>query len=141
MEKRFYVSLQIFITFLIILLIGALGFVWESIDVGRFVPFAFITSILIPFILEIIIYIIYCQYIIIDEKGIKKYLFKKNLVEYKWDEICEIRVDIGYVYISLEKLEGEKKNWNKKKYIYVAYSDKLVDTIKKYKNDSIISNI
>ena len=79
--KKFFVGLPIVFICSIICLIAIIGFVWEVIDVGRFVPFAFITSIMLPLVLEIILIILLCQYIVIDEEGIKKYIFKKKIIE------------------------------------------------------------
>ena len=124
----------------IICLIAIIGFFWEVIDVGKFVPFAFITSIMLPLVLEIILIILLCQYIVIDEEGIKKYIFKKKIVEYKWEEIKEIKIDMGAIYISLDFLKVEKKYWNKKRYIFIMYSDKAISTLKKYKKEWIIDN-
>ena len=49
-----------------------------------------------------------------DNCGVKKYFLKRKLVEFNWDNIKEIRIDVGMVYISLEELQGQKKHWNKK---------------------------
>lgn len=130
--RKHFVGLPVVIIFSIIMLIGVVGFIWESLDVGYFVPFAFITSIAIPFILEIILVIIFCQYIIIDNRGIKKYFFGKILKEFTWLEIHEIRAQQGAIYISKEELIGQVKQWNRKKYIYLMYSDSLALDIKKY---------
>lgn len=138
--KKYYVGMPIVIIWSIIFLISIMGFVWEMIDVSRFVFFAFITSILIPLIIEIILIIIFCQYITIDENGIKKYIFRKIIVEYKWSDIKEIKVDQGCVYISLYRLNGNKKAWNKKKYIYVMYSDKVIAKLKECIKEEIIIN-
>ena len=101
---------------------------------------AFITSIMLPLVLEMILIILLCQYIVIDEEGIKKYIFKKKIVEYKWEEIKEIKIDMGAIYISLDFLNGEKKYWDKKRYIFIMYSDKAISTLKKYKKEWIIDN-
>lgn len=138
--KKFFVGLPIVFIWSIICLIAIIGFFWEVIDVGKFVPFAFITSIMLPLVLEIILIILLCQYIVIDEEGIKKYIFKKKIVEYKWEEIKEIKIDMGAIYISLDFLKGEKKYWNKKRYIFIMYSDKAISTLKKYKKECIIEN-
>ena len=138
--KKFFVGLPIVFISSIICLIAIIGFFWEVIDVGRFVPFAFITSIMLPLVLEIILIILLCQYIVIDEEGIKKYIFKKKIVEYKWEEIKEIKIDMGAIYISLDFLKGEKKYWDKKRYIFIMYSDKAISTLKKYKKEWIIDN-
>lgn len=138
--KKFFVGLPIVIIWSIICLIAIIGFFWEMIDVGKFVPFAFITSIMLPLVLEIILIILLCQYIVIDEEGIKKYIFKKKIVEYKWEEIKEIKIDMGAIYISLDFLNGEKKYWDKKRYIFIMYSDKAISTLKKYKKEWIIDN-
>ena len=138
--KKFFVGLPIVIIWSIICLITIIGFFWEVIDVGKFVPFAFITSIMLPLVLEIILIILLCQYIVIDEEGIKKYIFQKKIVEYKWEEIKEIKIDMGAIYISLDFLNGEKKYWDKKRYIFIMYSDKAISTLKKYKKEWIIDN-
>ena len=138
--KKFFVGLPIVFIWSIICLIAIIGFFWEVIDVGKFVPFAFITSIMLPLVLEIILIILLCQYIVIDEKGIKKYIFKKKIVEYKWEDIKEIKTDIGAIYISLDFLKGEKKYWDKKRYIFIMYSDKAISTLKKFKKEWIIDN-
>ena len=138
--KKFFVGLPIVFIWSIICLIAIIGFFWEVIDVGEFVPFAFITSIMLPLVLEIILIILLCQYIVIDEEGIKKYIFKKKIVEYKWEEIKEIKIDMGAIYISLDFLKGEKKYWDKKRYIFIMYSDKAISTLKKYKKEWIIDN-
>ena len=138
--KKFFVGLPIVFIWSIICLIAIIGFFWEVIDVGEFVPFAFITSIMLPLVLEIILIILLCQYIVIDEEGIKKYIFKKKIVEYKWEEIKEIKIDMGAIYISLDFLNGEKKYWDKKRYIFIMYSDKAISTLKKYKKEWIIDN-
>ena len=138
--KKFFVGLPIVFIWSIICLIAIIGFVWEVIDVGRFVPFAFITSIMLPLVLEIILIILLCQYIVIDEEGIKKYIFKKKIVEYKWEDIKEIKSDMGAIYISLDFLKGEKKYWDKKRYIFIMYSDKAISTLKKFKKEWIIDN-
>lgn len=138
--KKYYVGMPIVIICSIIFLISIMGFVWETIDVSRFVFFAFITSILIPLIIEIILIIIFCQYITIDENGIKKYIFRKIIVEYKWSDIKEIKADQGCVYISLYRLNGNKKVWDKKKYIYVMYSDKVIAKLKECIKEEIIIN-
>ena len=138
--KKFFVGLPIVFIWSIICLIAIIGFFGEVIDVGKFVPFAFITSIMLPLVLEIILIIFLCQYIVIDEEGIKKYIFKKKIVEYKWEEIKEIKIDMGAIYISLDFLKGEKKYWDKKRYIFIMYSDKAISTLKKYKKEWIIDN-
>lgn len=138
--KKFFVGLPIVFFWSIICLIAIIGFFWEVIDVGKFVPFAFITSIMLPLVLEIVLIILLCQYIVIDEKGIKKYIFKKKIIEYKWEEIKEIKIDMGAIYISLDFLKGEKKYWDKKRYIFIMYSDKAISTLKKYKKEWIIDN-
>lgn len=138
--KKIFVGLPIVFIWSIICLIAIIGFFWEVIDVGKFVPFAFITSIMLPLVLEIILIILLCQYIVIDEEGIKKYIFKKKIVEYKWEEIKEIKIDMGAIYISLDFLNGEKKYWDKKRYIFIMYSDKAISTLKKYKKEWIIDN-
>ena len=138
--KKFFVGLPIVFIWSIISLIAIIGFFWEVIDVGKFVPFAFITSIMLPLVLEIILIILLCQYIVIDEEGIKKYIFKKKIVEYKWEEIKEIKIDMGAIYISLDFLKGEKKYWDKKRYIFIMYSDKAIISLKKYKKEWIIDN-
>ena len=138
--KKFFVGLPIVFFWSIICLIAIIGFFWEVIDVGKFVPFAFITSIMLPLVLEIILIILLCQYIVIDEEGIKKYIFKKKIVEYKWEEIKEIKIDMGAIYISLDFLNGEKKYWDKNRYIFIMYSDKAISTLKKYKKEWIIDN-
>ena len=138
--KKFFVGLPIVFIWSIICLIAIIGFFWEVIDVGKFVPFAFITSIMLPLVLEIILIILLCQYIVIDEKGIKKYIFKKKIVEYKWEDIKEIKSDMGAIYISLDFLKGEKKYWDKKRYIFIMYSDKAISTLKKFKKEWIIDN-
>ena len=138
--KKFFVGLPIVFIWSIICLIAIIGFFWEVIDVGKFVPFTFITSIMLPLVLEIILIILLCQYIVIDEEGIKKYIFKKKIVEYKWQEIKEIKIDMGAIYISLDFLKGEKKYWDKKRYIFIMYSDKAISTLKKYKKEWIIDN-
>lgn len=138
--KKFFVGLPIVFIWSIICLIAIIGFFWEVIDVGKFVPFAFITSIMLPLVLEIILIIFLCQYIVIDEEGIKKYIFKKKIVEYKWEDIKEIKIDMGAIYISLDFLKGEKKYWDKKRYIFIMYSDKAISTLKKYKKEWIIDN-
>lgn len=135
--KKFFVGLPIVITWLIIYLIAIGGFVWEVIDVGYFVPFAFITSILIPSTLEFILVVIFCKHITIDDAGIKKYFSIKKIVEYQWHEIKEIKLDSVWIYFSLEELSGDKNKWDKSKYIYVMYSDKLAKEIMKYKHDNI----
>ena len=117
--KKFFVGLPIVFIWSIISLIAIIGFFLEVIDVGKFVPFAFITSIMLPLVLEIILIILLCQYIVIDEEGIKKYIFKKKIVEYKWEEIKEIKIDMGALYISLDFLKSEKKYWDKKRYIFI----------------------
>ena len=138
--KKFFVGLPIVFIWSIICLIAIIGFFWEVIDVGKFVPFAFITSIMLPLVLEIILIILLCQYIVIDEEGIKKYIFKKKIVEYKWEDIKEIKTDMGAIYISLDFLKGKKKYWDKKRYIFIMYSDKAISTLKKYKKEWIIDN-
>ncbi|MGM9900337.1 MAG: hypothetical protein ACI32E_07160 [Bacilli bacterium] len=138
--KKFFVGLPIVFIWSIICLIAIIGFFWEVIDGGKFVPFAFITSIMLPLALEIILIILLCQYIVIDEEGIKKYIFKKKIVEYKWEDIKEIKIDMGAIYISLDFLKGEKKYWDKKRYIFIMYSDKAISTLKKYKKEWIIDN-
>ncbi len=67
-----------------------------------------------PLTLEIILIIICCQYIIIDENGIRKFIFKKKLREFKWEDIKEIKVDSAAIYISLDLLKDEKKTGIKK---------------------------
>lgn len=138
--KKFFVGLPIVFIWSIICLIAIIGFFWEVIDVGKFVPFVFITSIMLPLFLEIILIILLCQYIVIDEEGIKKYIFKKKIVEYKWEDIKEIKIDMGAIYISLDFLKGEKKYWDKKRFIFIMYSDKVISTLKKYKKEWIIDN-
>ncbi len=138
--KKFFVGLPVVFGMSILPLIGIAGFVWEITDVGGFVLFAFITSIVIPLILEIIVIVICCQYIIIDENGIRKYLFKKKIVEYKWEDIKEIRVYSVYIYISLELLKYEQKEWDRKKLIVIMYSDKAFDALKKHIKEGIVIN-
>ena len=138
--KKFFVALPIVFIWSIICLIAIIGFIWEVIDVGRFVPFAFISSIMIPLVLEIILIIFLCQYIVIDKEGIKKYIFKKKIIEFKWEEIKEIKIDMGTIYISIDFLNIEKKYWDKKKYIFIMYSNKAISTLKKYKKEGIIDN-
>ena len=41
MKKKFYVAMPIVLICAIMTLIAILGFVWEVVDVGAFVPFAF----------------------------------------------------------------------------------------------------
>lgn len=138
--KKYYVALPFVMVWSILVLIAIAGFIWETIDVGKFVFFAFLTSILIPVVLEIILILLYCQYIRINESGVRKYLLNRKLTEYKWEDIKEVRVDVGMIYISLEPLIGEKNQWNNKKYIYIMYSDKVRDELKKYILDGIIVN-
>ena len=56
--KKFFVGLPIVFIWSIICLIAIIGFFWEVIDVGKFVPFAFITSIMLPLVLEIVLIIL-----------------------------------------------------------------------------------
>jgi len=136
--KKIYKGLEIVLIWSIIVIIAIIGFIWETIDVGKFVAFSFITSIILPFILEIILISIFCQYIIIDYSGIKKYIFKRKIIEYKSDDIKEIRIDSGTIYISLERLPYEKKFWDKKKYIHILYSDKAIKELNKYFSEKIV---
>lgn len=136
MKKKFYTSLPIVIGWAFICILGLAGFIWECIDIGEFVLFSFITSIVVPFGLLLVLIVIFSQYVTIDEHGIEKKFYKKVIKSFKWQEIREIRIDSGAIYISVEELNGEKKEWNKENYFYFMYSDKAINTIKKY-----ISNI
>ena len=140
MKKKFYVAMPIVLICAIMTLIAILGFVWEVVDVGAFVPFAFITSVIMPCVLEVILIVLFCQYIRIDNNGIRKYFFQKKIKEFKWKDIKEIRIDQGAIYISLEELVGDKKRWNKKGYIYIMYSDKAIKALKEYMLEGIKVN-
>ena len=70
---------------------------------GKIDVFAFVASLALPLFLEIILIIIFCQYITVDCCGVKKYFLKRKLVEFNWENIKEIRIDVGMVYISLEE--------------------------------------
>ena len=90
------------------------GFIWECVDRGGFIIFAFITSVLIPLGVEIMLIIIFGSYITIDENSIRKYLFRVLLRKYSWTDIREVRQTGVFIYISLVELTGSLKEWDKK---------------------------
>ena len=42
-----------------------------------------------------------------------------------WSDIKEIRLDGVVIYISKKTLVGTKKEWDKKQYIFIFYTEKL----------------
>lgn len=139
--KKHYVALPFVFAWGALCLIALLGFIWEVVEVGRFVLFAFITSVGIPLTLEIILILYFCQYIVIDEIGVRKYLFNKKIKGYQWGEIKEIKQETAFIYISLEQLKGERKQWNRKKLIFIMYTDKAKDSLKEHMKEGIITNL
>ena len=129
MKKKFYVAMPIVLIWAIITLIAILGFVWEIVDVGAFVPFAFITSVIIPCIILIVLIVFFCQYLIFDEKGVSKFLLGKKLISIEWTEIQEIKIVETYIVISKIELIGDSRFWDRKTFCYIMYSDKAVKEI------------
>ena len=46
----------------------------------------------------------------------------------------------GYLYISVEILIGEKRQWNNKNYIALLCTDELMSEVRKHLTDNIIVN-
>ena len=106
------------------------GFFWECLDVGYFVFLSFVSSILFPGSIEIVLFIIMMSYITIDDEKIVKKIGKKIITIFKWEEVREIKLDGGFIYISKKELLGTRKEWNKNEFIFVYSSDELKETIK-----------
>ena len=138
--KRYYTGLVFIFMWLFIELLAMGGFIWECVDRGGFIIFAFITSVLLPLGVEIMLIIIFGSYITIDENSIRKYLFRVLLRKYSWTDIREVRQTGVYVYISLVELTGSLKEWDKKKYICLLNTDRLWNALKKNAPNSIIIN-
>lgn len=136
--KRYYKGLIFVIFAVFLLLFSTVGFIWESIDVGEFVVFAFVTSVMIPFCLVIILSLIFGKYVTIDEKGVKFYFVRIKLREYDWINMKEIKLYGYYVYFSLIELKGKPKEWDKKKYIYLLNTERLWRAIKKYAPEHLL---
>ena len=138
--KKYYVNLPIVFGWGFILIIGIVGFIWETLDLRTFNVFSLIMSVIIPIVLEIIIILIFAQYCKFDDYSIKKFLFNKIIKELKWENIKEVRSNQGYLYISVEILIGEKKQWNSKNYIALLCTDELMSEVRKHLTDNIIVN-
>lgn len=138
--KKYYVNLPIVFGWGFILIIGIMGFIWETLDLRTFNVFSLIMSVIIPIVLEIIIILIFAQYCKFDDDSIKKFLFNKIIKELKWKNIKEVRSNQGYLYISVEILIGEKKQWNNKNYIVLLCTDELMSEVRKHLTDNIIVN-
>ena len=134
MKKKFYVGLPLVIFWTIAgVLLSIVLYVWWTSDVGKFVPIAFIMLLLIPITMELVLILIFCQYVTIDECSIKRYnVFGKVKAEYAWSDVQDVRVNACWLYVSLEKLVGETKNWNQKKYISFMYSEKAVLSLQQH---------
>lgn len=138
--KKYYVNLPIVFGWGFILIIGIMGFIWETLDLRTFNVFSLIMSVIIPIVLEIIIILIFAQYCKFDDNSVKKFLFNKMIKELKWKNIKEVRSNQGYLYISVEILIGEKKQWNNKNYIVLLCTDELMSEVRKHLTDNIIVN-
>ena len=79
--KKYYVNLPIVFGWGFILIIGIMGFIWETLDLRTFNVFSLIMSVIIPIVLEIIIILIFAQYCKFDDHYIKKFLFNKIIKE------------------------------------------------------------
>lgn len=124
------------------LLAGVSLFIWITIDLGQFVPLAFIAFLIIPIILEVILIVLFCQYIIIDDSGIKKYNFLGRLsIMYEWKDIQEVRINAIWIYVSLQKLVGKVKEWNSKKYIYLMCSKSVINSLQQYLPSNVFNGI
>ena len=62
--------------------------------------------------------------VIYDDKTEKK-LFGKSLITFLWSDIKEIRLDGVVIYISKKTLVGTKKEWDKKQYIFIFYTENM----------------
>ena len=138
--KKYYVNLPIVFGWGFILIIGIVGFIWETLDLRTFNVFSLIMSVIIPIVLEIIIILVFAQYCKFDDHSVKKFLFNKMIKELKWKNIKEVRSNQGYLYISVEILIGEKKQWNSKNYIALLCTDELMSEVRKHLTDNIIVN-
>lgn len=136
--KRYYTGLDFILGWLFILLLAIGGFIFECIDRGGFIIFAFITSFLMQFGVEVMLVILFGGYITIDKEHVKRFLFRIQLKKYNWKDIKEIKVVGSYIYISLEKLIGKPREWNKKRYFYVVYSNELWNTLRNNASENII---
>ena len=81
--KKYYVNLPIVFGWGFIVIIGIMGFIWETLDLRTFNVFSLIMSVIIPIVLEIIIILIFAQYCKFDDHSIKKFLFNKIIKELK----------------------------------------------------------
>jgi len=141
--KKFYVGLPLVIFWTIAgVLLSIVLYVWWTSDVGKFVPIAFIMLLLIPITMELVLILIFCQYVTIDECSIKRYnVFGKVKAEYAWKDIQEVHFRACWLYVSLEKLVGETKDWNQKKYISFMYSEKAVRSLQQHLPPEIFSGV
>ena len=143
MKKKFYVGLPLVIFWTIAgVVLSLVLYIWWTSDVGEFVPVAFIMLLVIPITMEIWLISVFCQYVTIDECGIKRYnVFGKVVAEYIWKDIQEVRVNAVWLYVSLEKLVGETKNWDKKRYISFMYSENAMLSLQQHLPTDIFSGI
>ena len=143
MKKKFYVGLPLVIFWTIAgVVLSLVLYIWWTSDVGEFVPVAFIMLLLLPITIELVLILIFCQYVTIDEGGIKRYnVFGKVVAEYIWKDIQEVRVNTVWLYVSLEKLVGETKNWDQKKYISFMCSEKAVRSLQQHLPPEIFSGV
>ena len=131
--KRFYVGLPLVIGWTIALTAAIATYIWWTSDVGGFVPFAFITLLVIPLTIEAAMIFFCCRYVTIDEYSIKRHnVFGKVKAEYAWSDVQDVRANACYLYVSLEKLVGETKDWDQKKYIIFMYSEKAVLSLRQH---------
>lgn len=138
--KKYFVGMPVFLMYSFIMLFGIAGFIWECLDVKRFVIFAFITSVLIPVIIEIFLCFTMLSYLVIYDDKIEKKLFGKSLITFLWSDIKEIRLDGVVIYISKKKLVRTKKEWDKKQYMFIFYTEKLAKKLKEKKDETTYIN-
>ncbi|MBQ2914986.1 MAG: hypothetical protein IJE50_05650 [Clostridia bacterium] len=140
--KKFYVGLPLVIGWTIVLTADIATYIWWTSDVGEFVLVAFIMLLLIPLTIEAGLVFFGCRYVTIDEYSIKRHnMFGKVKTEYAWSDVQDVRVNACWLYVSLEKLVGETKNWNQKKYISFMYSEKAVLSLQQHLPTDIFSGI
>ena len=77
--------------------------------------------------------------VIYDDKTEKK-LFGKSLITFLWSDIKEIRLDGVVIYISKKRLVRTKKEWDKKQYIFIFYTEKLAKKLKEKKDENTYIN-
>lgn len=131
--KKFYVGLPLVIGWTIVLTADIATYIWWTSDVGEFVLVAFIMLLIMPITLEAGLVFFGCRYVTIDEYSIKRHnMFGKVKTEYAWNAVQEVRVHACWLYVSLEKLADETKNWNQKKLIVFMYSEKAVLSLRQH---------